>query len=945
MTIDPKNSPRETFELPPELADLDRELSSISIEERPSFAPELEAELEKAWLHRGSEAVSMGSVRGLAAAAIGALVLAGVVAPQARASLAKLLPWSEDAESPGLVQETVRPDLPPPPLVAAQSSEADLVEPVTEEVAVFDRALALPALTETGPVDLANRPPEILDREAALAAIRARYPRALQTAGVGGTVMLRLWVGLDGGVDNVQVARGSGVQQLDRAAMTLAPGFRFQPSRRNGVPVGTWVEFPVVFEVIEGATPESPAPIAELPAPDLALPLPEDLTPGSYLTPPPTHFETQRLLGAALTDVPTGSQWQGSLAALLAGEPPEGELPNSWRRRATVVLQDAISLNPDNPAPVLALARIRKDQGLRAEAGRLFEEGVRRAEASGDISSSLRAELYYELGRVLEEDWRAFADLGRLDGSSLVAAACAAAPKPPVEPVASIETLVALNEVCPEELGRVLATDFEGIGAEPGSTRDEMRQAFELAIEAEPAHAGANVQVLLDLADQRRWEALLDRSQAFVWESQGHPHGLLLSGLALERLGRPEQALERFQVAMAGLDDESVDALTDVSMLMEHDRAQALLDLSKDEREVQAEVFWSTLDPILTTEVNERVVEHFARASYALLRFGDTRGDAASVWVRYGRPNAVRTFGEGADSRTEFWDYGVGPDLTFRRPATSTSLELTPESETYLDELLAVLPHIYNRQPLREVRTLNGQVSRFRGPRETLELEIISEVPADLATGPADKLDVAVFLLDGRGRLLSAMRRQVAAVEQPLTLRTQAEPEARQLVLELYNPEAGVAASLRESVAFEGSPARQPKISDLFMLQAADPKSDEVRRTASWVVPNIGLVPEDQRAGVLFELYDLPEGEDYALRVAVEDEDGTVTAVPFRVAGETEYRTTWRRSTHSGFRATEYLTIDLKSLTTGGYTLHVTATLQSSAEEIEATRPVRIREE
>ena len=78
-------------ELPPELAELDAELASIQIHERSSFAPELKAELERAWArprlgrgHRVGQAM---------AAAIAALMFGGLLVPQARASLARMLPW------------------------------------------------------------------------------------------------------------------------------------------------------------------------------------------------------------------------------------------------------------------------------------------------------------------------------------------------------------------------------------------------------------------------------------------------------------------------------------------------------------------------------------------------------------------------------------------------------------------------------------------------------------------------------------------------------------------------------------------------------------------------------------------------------------------------------------------------------------------------------------
>ena len=67
--------------LPPELAELDTELSSILMEERPSFGPELQAELEKAWISPTPS--SRLRIRHAMAAAIGA----GMPVHEARGSM------------------------------------------------------------------------------------------------------------------------------------------------------------------------------------------------------------------------------------------------------------------------------------------------------------------------------------------------------------------------------------------------------------------------------------------------------------------------------------------------------------------------------------------------------------------------------------------------------------------------------------------------------------------------------------------------------------------------------------------------------------------------------------------------------------------------------------------------------------------------------------------
>jgi periplasmic protein TonB len=934
----------DNFDLPPDLAELDRELSNISIEVRSSFGPELLAELEQARKEAPPGRIQ-STRRNLIAAGLGALLLAGLSEP-ARASLARLIPWVGGDPVETLVtavtpeiEETDQPVLLPEELDGTPDFDLSVDDVVQAPVSLAPRALVTVDRNDQ------NRMPTLEDRAAAREDILRRYPRDLMLAGIGGTVDLRFWVTLDGSVDNVQMTRSSGQRGLDVAAMGVAQGFRFNAARRNGVPVGSWVDFPVVFEAADGPSLAEPPPIGDVPVPDdLMLPLPSDLVLGSYLTPPPTLFEAQQLLGASLgASAQSGGRWSGQLEALLMAEPPADELPNTWRREATVELESAMAQHPANPAPALALARIRKSQGMNSEARRLFQEGIDRAALDETISASLVAELHYEMGMMIQEEWQAYANLGRLARVSLDDALCPAAPTSVKDGRwADVGDLLSLNMVCPVELGRVLAVEFEGLPAEVGSSRNDMLRAFQLARENQPTHGPANVEVLLDLADQRRWETLLERSQAFVWETQGNPHGLLLTGLALERLGRVEQAAQRFEVAMKALEEDEVEALRDISMLMVDDRARVFGSLRGPEKEEVTKEFFRRLDPILTTDVNERAVEHLARASYALLRFGSTKVDPARVWIRYGRPNTVHTFGEGLETRTEFWDYGVGPDLTFRREASARRMDLTEGSSNYVDDLLVQFPHLYNGAALRRSLALEGQVSRFRVTRGMVELEITTEVPAELATGVDDELDLSIFLLDARGDKVSATRRKVPAIQQTLRLRPMANPDAKQVVVELFSPTASLAASLRERVPL-GDPQANPVISDLLFLEPADPGENEVRRTAAWVTPNIGLVPESGEVGVLFEMYEMPVDEDFALRVVLTTEDGTSHPVEFRPAGESEYRSTWRQSANGSYRTTEYITANLEPFSTGSYTLTVRALRSGGAGEVSSSRAVRIR--
>jgi len=236
-------------ELPPELESLDRELSSIEIEERPSFSPELKAELTRAYAERPRRRHMAGTGRMVAAASIAALLLASVSVPAARGSLVRFFH--------AVQQEAVELLRPPQPVVLPEVVVEEPVQESEEEVTTIIEVAAprvqLPDIERPSvPSDLTLADegmafPEILDRRATQRHIQALYPDTLQESGIGGVVKLLLWVDDGGQVDWVRVVESSGVQGLDRAAILAAPSLRFRPARRSGSPVGTWVEFDVRF--------------------------------------------------------------------------------------------------------------------------------------------------------------------------------------------------------------------------------------------------------------------------------------------------------------------------------------------------------------------------------------------------------------------------------------------------------------------------------------------------------------------------------------------------------------------------------------------------------------------------------------------------------------------------------------------------------------------------
>ncbi|MFV2006282.1 MAG: TonB family protein [Longimicrobiales bacterium] len=915
------------LDLPPELAPLDRELSSITIEERPSFGPELEAELEREWASpvakrrfRPAHAIAAG---------LGALMIAGLSAPQARASIARLFNLADEPEADA-IQVTV-PERPIPiPSVEVHREEA----PATDGIVTLERSTGAPG----APLLNAQRPtpldvvfPKLLNRDEYERSLAERYPPELAEAGIGGTVQMHMWVNPNGAVDFVQVAGTSGVEALDRFAVEVAGELQFAPARRAGMILGAWVDLPLVFEADFGDRDalDRPAPIASPAVPfEIRAPLPESFVPGSFVSPPPSMVEAEALLRASLgEEAKPGGQWETTVSALLAGEPPSGIWPIRWRESSTVALEKAIRNNPDNPAPLLALGRIRRKQGLWGDARRLYEEGIRRAtRLNGGVATALLAELHYERGKIVKQEWVAWSDLGRVPPSALQDSRCSAPRGETQGDQVPADVLIAWNYLCSAAFDRILRESFDPILPPEAQRRQEMLRSFHAAVRNAPAHIGANREILVDLADQQRWIELLDASQRFVEATQGHPTGLLMSGLALQRLGYSEEALQRFEMALLALPSKDARALEDISALQASRRSpdEMVVGLSREESE---RAFWAARDPVLSTAVNERRVEHLARGAYALLKFGDLRVAAANVVIRYGQPLNVRAFGEDSSSRTVFWGYGPGPDITFRRAVGSEHLDITAEAEEYLEDLLESVPHRFGLGSARMVYRLRGQAVLFRGDAPgAWEVDVYGDIPEEF-TDLDGAVDVTIYVL-GAGRERLSESRSTVRPSRGSTLRrsTEVAADATEVVVELFHPPTGLVALMRAPLRARADDV-DSRVSDLLFVEPARPTPQSLLRRNGWMRPIAGPVVDADEVGVLFELYGVPSGrERYSVEVSMTGRDGSTRPVPLRTARDDDFAAFWEGSSRRERPVTQFLILDISNVEPGTYTVGLVAT-------------------
>jgi protein TonB len=155
-------------------------------------------------------------------------------------------------------------EIPPPPeqiarpatpRVAAVDVREDLtIAPTTFEDNPAENLGPPPAVVATD----ADRPefipytvaPRLRNREEVLALLRQVYPRALQDAGISGTVLLWIYVDENGDVQDIRVAESSGYNGLDRAAQTVASAMHFTPAMNRDRVTAVWLEQPFTFEAL-----------------------------------------------------------------------------------------------------------------------------------------------------------------------------------------------------------------------------------------------------------------------------------------------------------------------------------------------------------------------------------------------------------------------------------------------------------------------------------------------------------------------------------------------------------------------------------------------------------------------------------------------------------------------------------------------------------------------
>jgi len=78
---------------------------------------------------------------------------------------------------------------------------------------------------------------------------RPEYPAAARRLHLEGNVLLHVLVDETGSPDEIRIARSSGVELLDDAALAKVRTWRFTPARYGDAAIAHWVDIPIRFRL------------------------------------------------------------------------------------------------------------------------------------------------------------------------------------------------------------------------------------------------------------------------------------------------------------------------------------------------------------------------------------------------------------------------------------------------------------------------------------------------------------------------------------------------------------------------------------------------------------------------------------------------------------------------------------------------------------------------
>jgi protein TonB len=207
-------------------------------------------------LHAGALwAFQSGLVRRVVAAVDHGEVVVELIAPEPEPP--KLPPVAQVTPPPRAVPKPQHVPTPAPAPVARRSTPpAAPAVPAPLPVAIADPTPAPDAPTGAAPAPLppaATPKPALVTLPSSdadyLQNPKPDYPALSRRKREQGKVVVRVFIGVDGTAQKVELGASSGFARLDQTALDTVQRWRYVPGKQGGVPVAMWFNVPIQFSL------------------------------------------------------------------------------------------------------------------------------------------------------------------------------------------------------------------------------------------------------------------------------------------------------------------------------------------------------------------------------------------------------------------------------------------------------------------------------------------------------------------------------------------------------------------------------------------------------------------------------------------------------------------------------------------------------------------------
>jgi periplasmic protein TonB len=196
----------------------------------------------------------LAAIAGAHLALASVLNLTGVLPTRRAPSELKLIRLSPEAAPPPPAVQAKLPTRVEPRLLEQLRpvpAAVQLDAPAPIVAAASPAAIAVPTLPPPPPAPVQTGPVRVADLDAkALTIVAPKYPIESRRKREQGTVVLAVTLGPDGTVADLALAKSSGFERLDKAALDAVKRWRWSPTMRDGVAVavkGT-VDIPFILK-------------------------------------------------------------------------------------------------------------------------------------------------------------------------------------------------------------------------------------------------------------------------------------------------------------------------------------------------------------------------------------------------------------------------------------------------------------------------------------------------------------------------------------------------------------------------------------------------------------------------------------------------------------------------------------------------------------------------